>query len=239
MPRCCDCIESEETLGCECFMPARPAAHRGSPGDGRASVDRVVSYVGDDAALVEALRERKPAAVVAFHDRYAKHILRILIRILGHDVDLQDVHHEAFVRALGSIDQLRDPSRLTPWMTSVAVLTARTCIQRRQRKRWLVFVAPGELPQGHAHADESSPEVLEALRATYRLFDRLPADERILFALRYIEGLELTELATATTTSLATAKRRLARAERRFAALARLDPDLCDWVERGGRWSAI
>lgn len=220
-------------------MPIGPAAQRSIPEVGRIRSERGITFVGDDAALVDALRERKPAAVAAFHDRYAQYVLRILVRILGHDVDLKDVHHEAFVRALSSIASLRDPKRLTQWMTSVAVLTAKTCIQRRQRKRWLVFLSPSDLPEAIGAPKESPPEVLEALRATYRILDAMPTEERILFALRYVEGLELTELASVSNTSLATVKRRLSRAEQRFAALARRDPALRDWVERGGRWSAI
>jgi RNA polymerase sigma-70 factor, ECF subfamily len=219
-------------------MPIRTVTRKNSTEDGRLGAERRITFMGDEAAWVEALRARKPAAIAAFHDRYAERILRILVRILGHDRDLQDVQHEAFVRALGSIDQLRDPSCLTQWITSVAVLTARTCIQRRQRRRWLIFFAPGELPTGIGPSVDWSPETLEALRATYRLFERMPTDERILFALRYVEGMELSEIAGACGSSLATVKRRLARAERRFAALARLDPALCDRVERGGRWTA-
>lgn len=226
-------------LGGEWSMPIPNAVKRATPSDMRVRGERGITFMGDDAALVEALRERKPAAVAAFHDRYAKYVLRVLVRILGHDRDLQDVLHEAFVRALGSIAQLRDASRLTPWMTSVAVLTARSCIQRRHRKRWLMFLSPSDLPDSHDMARSASPETVEALQVTYKLFERMPTDERILFALRYIEGLELLELAVATNTSLATLKRRLSRAERRFATMARLEPALRDWVERGGRWTVV
>jgi RNA polymerase sigma-70 factor (ECF subfamily) len=84
---------------------------------------------------------------------------------------------------------------------------------------------------------EIDDDVLDAYRRTYALLDRLPADERIAFALRYIDGMELALLAVVCDVSLATIKRRLGRAEQRFAAGARGDVILRRWLEEGGRWT--
>jgi RNA polymerase sigma-70 factor, ECF subfamily len=200
-------------------------------------VSREISFVGDDESWVRALVERQPAAIAAFYDRYADHVLRILARILGGDQDLSDVHHEAFVRALGSMASLRDPSRLTAWVTSVAVFSARTCLQRRSRRRWLVLTEPEKLESLDVRAPSAEPTVHEALAATYRVLDRLPAPERVAFALRFIEGMQLAEVADACDVSLATAKRRLQRAERRFTSLARKQSVLAEWLAKGGRWT--
>ena len=51
------------------------AALRGDAGS------RAIGFVGDDARLVEALRERHPTAIAAFYDRFAPRMLRILARI--------------------------------------------------------------------------------------------------------------------------------------------------------------
>lgn len=185
---------------------------------------------------MRALVERQPAAIAAFYDCYAERVRRVLVRILGSDQDLSDVHHEAFVRAIGSIASVRDPSRLTAWVTSVAVLSARTCLQRRSRRRWLVLTEPDDLAALDARVPSAEPTIREALTATYGLLDRLPALERIVFALRFIEGMQLAEVAEASGISLATAKRRLARAERQFLALATRHPVLAEWVAKGGRW---
>jgi RNA polymerase sigma-70 factor, ECF subfamily len=188
----------------------------------------VVTFASDEA-LVEGLRARNPAALSAFHERFSGHVLRVLGRLLGSERELADAHHDAFVRALSSLDSLRDPSALKAWITSVAVFTARTCIQRRTRRKWLLFFAPEDLPPLVARAHEG--EVHEALRATYRALDRLPADERIAFALRRIEGMDLQEVADACDVSLATIKRRLARAEANFLAAARDQPALEEWLK--------
>jgi RNA polymerase sigma-70 factor (ECF subfamily) len=198
---------------------------------------RAISFVGDEASWVAALARRDRGAIAAFHDRYAPDVLRILVRILGYDQELEDVLQETFVRALGSIHTLRDPSRLGAWVISVAVRSARTLLQRRHRRRWLKLLPPQEIVALDQPRCAQEPALAEALRCTYEVLARLAPDERVLFSLRFLEGMELTELAAACDVSLATVKRRLARAERRFSTIARAHPVLSEWVERGGRWA--
>jgi RNA polymerase sigma-70 factor (ECF subfamily) len=197
-------------------------------------VVRVLPFPGDDAALVAGMRAGSRAAVAAFYDRHEAHVRRTLLRVLGPDRDLDDLHHDVLVRALGSLDALRDPAALRPWLTSMAVFTARTHILRRKRRWWLRLWPADELPE--VPAPTASGEVTAALRATYAVLDRLPADERLAFALRFIAGMELTEVAAACQVSLATIKRRLARARAEFEAGARAQPALVDWLEGGTRW---
>lgn len=195
------------------------------------AVVRPLPFTGDDAALVAAIRAGHPGATAALFDRHATHVRRVLARVLGADPDLSDLLHDVFVRALDGVDRLEDPAALQGWLTSIAVYTARGCIRRRQARRWLRIVAPEEVPE--VEANQASVEVTEALRAAYALLDRMSADDRIPFALRFIDGMELTEVAAACGVSLATIKRRLTRAQTRFTDGARKTPALAEWL-RGG-----
>jgi len=183
-----------------------------------------------------ALRERHPSAPAVLFDLHAAHVQRVLARILGIDPEIRDLLQEVFLRALEQIDHLRDEERLEAWLTGIAAITAREHIRRRARRAWLRFLPWNELPE--PAATQASPEVSEALRCTYAVLDELPADERIPFALRHVDQMELTEVAEAGGVSLATVKRRLARAEKRFLAIARRYPALEHWVEGGVRWTA-
>ena len=57
------------------------------------------------------------------------------------------------------------------------------------------------------------------------------------FALRFVDGMDLNEVASACGVSRATVSRRLERAERRFAEGARRHEALAQWLERSSRWS--
>ena len=76
----------------------------------------------------------------------------------------------------------------------------------------------------------AGPEVEEAARCVYRIFDRMPVDERIPLSLRMIDGLDLDAIAGACDMSVATVRRRLVRAERRFFKLARQFEALWPWL---------
>jgi RNA polymerase sigma-70 factor (ECF subfamily) len=59
---------------------------------------------------------------------------------------------------------------------------------------------------------------------------KLPPDERIAVTLRFVEGMTLPEAAAASRLSLSTFKRRLARGEKKFRAMAAHEPALEDWL---------
>jgi RNA polymerase sigma-70 factor (ECF subfamily) len=185
-----------------------------------------------DAALVAALRANRTDAGKTLFKRYGRDVERVLFRVLGPDVELADLLHDVFVAALTSIDQVRDPSALRGWLTGIAVRKARKCIVKRRRWRIIQFFAPSDMPEGEARVTPT--EVSEALRCTYELLERLPADERLAFALRHIDGMELTAVAAACGVSLATIKRRLSRAQQNFVRMASEHAVLAEWVERGG-----
>jgi RNA polymerase sigma-70 factor (ECF subfamily) len=181
-----------------------------------------------DEALVAALRSGRPEAGQALFDSYGPYVRKILTRVLGPDPDIADLTQDVFLAALESLGKLDKPGALRGWLAQIAVFHARHRI--RHRKQWSIVrsLAPAELPPGRARQHDF--EGSEALRATYRLLGRLGADEQIAFTLRFVEGMDLSEVAGACRVSLATVKRRLARAEARFLEMARAEPSLAEWT---------
>jgi RNA polymerase sigma-70 factor (ECF subfamily) len=188
----------------------------------------------DDADLVRALCEGDALAERTLLDRYGAHVDRILTRILGEHPDLDDLALEVFVRAFERIADLREPGALRSWLTGIAVFVAREAIRRKRRRRWLVFLPIEDAADLEVPA--SIPEARAALRAVYEVIGRLDADVGIAFALRFVEGMELTEIAAACDVSLATVKRRIKRAEAEFSARGRAHEALAGWFEEGTRW---
>jgi len=148
------------------------------------------------------------------------------------DMDLAELLQEVFVQAFSSAGSLRDESRLKSWLTGIAVNTARKHIHKNAR--W--FLLSKNHPEVEWPVTDASYEDREALRYTYAILERMPANERIAFSLRFIEEMNLAETAEACQVSLATIKRRLAKARRRFLMLAVKCPILYEWIERGSRW---
>jgi RNA polymerase sigma-70 factor (ECF subfamily) len=210
------------------------------PPDTPPDVVRQMPSVRDNTALWEGLRTGEPWAKAAFFERHAPHVQRLLRKILGPQptLDVPDLIHDVFAQALASITQLRDPNAMVAWLQTITTHLAVRALRVQRARSWLRFWDPEELAEV---AQESSariePEVLDAYRRTYAVLDRMPAAERVVFALRYIDDMELSPIAVACGVSLATVKRRLARAEHRFAAAARRDDVLRTWLEEGNRWT--
>lgn len=191
----------------------------------------VVLPITSDAAIVAAVRAGRPEGAVALYQRYAPFVRRMLTRVLGPDAAIRDLEQDVFLAAIDGMDRLQEEDALRGWLAGICVRLSRAEIRRRTRDRWFPRFAADDPPE--TEAPSSDPEVDAAARATYRILGKLGADDRIVFALRYLDGMDLVEVADACGVSLATIKRHLARARHRFMTMARSEPELADWVEGG------
>jgi RNA polymerase sigma-70 factor (ECF subfamily) len=197
-----------------------------------------LAFAGDDRELVEALRAGHPGAKAEFFHRYAGYVERIITHVIGFDRELSDILQEVFLRGLASLHTLENAAALKGWLARVATHTARKVLRSRTRRSWLRLFRDTEEESAWEPSSGGSGEDLATRRsvsAVYAILNGLPSDERIAFALRFIEGMELLEVAAATAVSLATVKRRLRRAEARFMTAARDRPELREWIEGGSR----
>jgi RNA polymerase sigma-70 factor (ECF subfamily) len=167
-----------------------------------------------DAALVLAARAGEAWAQEALFRRHAPMVNGLAFRLMGRDADVDDLVQDAFVTAFAGLHGLDDPQAFAAWLGSIVVRTAGKVIRRRvllerlglRRKR-----EPIDIDAVAARA--VGPDVAAELRRTYDRLERLPADQRVAFLLRRVEGMELEEIARAMGISLATAKRKIAAAQ--------------------------
>ena len=182
----------------------------------------------DDAAVARALAEGQAAAAAIAWDRYSGLVRGVLRRSIGPDADVEDVVQDVFLRFFSQIGNLRDPGALRPFLIGIALHVAGSELRRRRVRRWLRLTVDGTLPDRAGGEDDG--EARAALRRLYAILDRLDDDGRLVFVLRHIEGMELTEVAAALGTSLATVKRRLSKVTARVLAMIAREPALAEYV---------
>ncbi len=187
----------------------------------------------ETTALAGGLRASKTWAQRELLVDYRGYVARMLFRVLGPRNDIDDLIHDVFVRALECIDRLAEGQSVAGWLGAIAVFVAREDIRKRRRRKWLSFLSFDAIPD--RESVEGSPEVSRALSAVHDVLETLDPDERIVFALRYIDERKLEEIAQLVRCSLATVKRRLAKADATFAMRAADDPWLASWFEEGTR----
>ena len=185
--------------------------------------------VGDAELVAIAKQSGVNAVSRVVYERFAPSVHRVLHRVLGPDSDHDDLVNETFVEVFQSLTAVRQPDRLRSWVVSVAINVARRELGRRQLRRRLrdavsLTESASAPPTDHAGRD--------LLVKTYDILERIAPDERMAFALRYIDSTTMPMVAELCGCSLSTAKRRVARAERRFAALAREYPEIFARFER-------
>jgi RNA polymerase sigma-70 factor (ECF subfamily) len=171
-----------------------------------------------DAQLVERALGGDRFSRDLLYRRHAHDLLAIAIRLLANRHEGEEIVQEAFTLAFDRLHTIRDPSAFGGWLTRIAVNQAR---RRLRRGRLLRFLG---LDRG---LDESEVESLASAalrpddRAELALADRmlrqLPANLRIAWMLRRVEGLPLAEVASACGCSLATVKRRIATVDTEVA----------------------
>ena len=180
-----------------------------------------------ESLLLEGLRRGDSRAQALVFRAYEHDAKRVLSRILRERSDVLDALQDTFVRVFRNAGQLEDPLALRSWVLRVAQSVGLDEFRRRRRLHpWGGTRDPNELLSVTAPV-----ELRSALREAVRVLAILPAPEREIFTLRTLDGLELTQIAERCGISLATVKRRLARASARFTALARRQPDLTDWID--------
>lgn len=207
----------------------------GPSGRSKPSVVRVVSPPleaddDDDTALVAAVRAGAPRGAARVWDRYAALVRRLLRRSLGPTVDVEDALQEVFLRLFRDLGSLREPAALRSFLIGITLHVATSELRRRRAKRWLLLSDDGTVPNTEVVSDEHVLEQRQALNALYRILDRVDTGRRLVFVLRYVEAMELSELSAVLGCSLATTKRRVADAAERISRLASRDPYLAHYV---------
>ncbi len=177
-----------------------------------------------DAELAIALLNGEEAAFTEFVNAFHSKLSQYSYLMCGHREDAEEVAQETLLKVFESIDQLRDPSRLKPWIFRIA---KNECLIKRRKS---VFAPKAELsldelrPQrsgegeslGIEIADWSGlpdhllldSELRDALTSAIR---RLPEIYRSVVLLRDVEELSTEEAAEVLEISPESVKTRLHR----------------------------
>lgn len=148
-----------------------------------------------DREVVASIVAGDPAGLAAAYDRYANALYVYCRSFLREPADAADAVHDTFVIAAASLNRLRDPERLRPWLYAVA---RSLCLRRlRADKTAPSYLAPELIPEKEG---EDSGVGRDAERAETRGLLRaagggLNAPERDIVELRLWQGLDAAEAA--------------------------------------------
>jgi RNA polymerase sigma-70 factor (ECF subfamily) len=142
--------------------------------------------------------------------------------VLGGSRDVDDLVQDTLIVVIERAHALRKAQSFRSFVIGVALHLAKNEIRRRTVRRFVGLEDLNDVPVLDPY-DASKTEVANHL---YKALDRLETGARMAFVLRFVQGCDLAETAEACGCSLATIKRKLARAEAKFQVLLEADPVL-------------
>lgn len=188
----------------------------------------------EDAALASALIAGDRRATLLAWKRFAPMVYRILRRTFGSVSDVEDLQQDIFLAFFRKVPGLRDPKALEAF---VGAITARMIkYEFRRRKHSFVFSWGAHTDPGGEQdvPDETTVDIpaRQALSAFGEVLDQLNAKDNMLFRMRFIDGLNLPQIAEAVGISVSTTKRQLARIRKVVGQRIRKNPALLDYASR-------
>jgi RNA polymerase sigma-70 factor (ECF subfamily) len=168
------------------------------------ATERTASELDDMETLVRTYRPR---------------LLRFVSFSLG-DADLaESITQDCFLKAYNARDRFRGDCSISTWLTSIAVNLIRDQQRLQKFRFWRqaratavdITDAANFLPS-HESSPESRLLVKEKAAQVYAALQNLSPNQRTVFLMRFVEELDLSEIASITTIPVNTVKTHLHRA---------------------------
>ncbi len=184
--------------------------------------------------LIDRALEGDEAAFSEIIDLYKGKVAATVYSILGRDY-VEEISHEAFIRAFNSIRRYRRDSSFYTYLIRITVNLCRDEIRRKQIKRIFNFTevfsrnddydVQEQIETGSASDPINIYDSGESIEIVREEMEQLPPLLRVAVTMREIDGLSYSEISKLLKISVGTAKTRVFRARQilRDKLTARLD----------------
>lgn len=152
----------------------------------------------------------------ALYARYAPYVAAIAMRILGRESEVEDLVQDVFAISVRGLRRRKNHGEIKRWLATVTV--RRSMRRLRMLALWSWMDLDDETHWDEIADDGVGADERRLIAQVYRALDRVPIRDRVAWVLRNVEGESLQQVAELCGCSLATAKRRIARAHAKISA---------------------
>lgn len=193
------------------------------PNSAHLGVQRVGAHT-DEAELIDRARKGEEMAVREIIRRLNPRLFRVARGIVESDAEAEEVVQETYLIAFSRIDQFRGESKLSTWISKIALNTARMRLRKhRPAEEYDSVVESGQLlasvlefPSMKNHTPEKEHGLAQFRDWLENAVSKLPSHLRVVFVLREAEGMSMADIAADLDVSVMTVKTRLFRARRQL-----------------------
>lgn len=152
--------------------------------------------------------------------RHQRRVHRFLLILLRDPEEADNLTQECFLKAYQSMSSFRGECSLDTWLLRIAANLARDHARNRKKSFWKRLLGLEESAEDgvaeRVASGEASPEQVllarEDVRAVWEVAEQLSQQQRAVFLLRFVEEMELNEIASALGLQVGSVKTHLFRA---------------------------
>jgi RNA polymerase sigma-70 factor, ECF subfamily len=186
-----------------------------------------------DADLARALIVGNAWAIDETWNRFAPKVHMMASRILGVESEAEDVVQEVFLRVFRKAHTLREPDKLSNFISAFAIHVLKSELRRKKARSWLSLHRPDALVD--LVSGTLDFESRQLLGRFYSLMERLRPRDRLVFSLRNFEHMTVEEIVVSTKLSMSTVKRSLLRATNKLSLWSENDPGIAEFLDAKGQ----
>lgn len=150
-----------------------------------------------DDALIRRAQALDPGALAELYDRHFDGIYRYLYTRVRHQADAEDLTEQVFLKMVDSIQRYRPRGvAFSSWLYRIA---HNLLVDRYRRSGREAVELSADLSDGRPHADPAAmAQNSEERRRLMRAIERLTPEQQQVITMRFIDNLEVEEIARLT-----------------------------------------
>jgi RNA polymerase sigma-70 factor (ECF subfamily) len=165
--------------------------------------NRETAVVGHSPQAANSSGRNAAEALTEVFSKYSPRLFGLAFRMLGNAEDAEDALQDALLSAFRHFDQFKGEAKISTWLTSIVLNTARMQLRRRSNRHYVSI--DGQTEEGSfawtemlAEAGPDPEEIVRRIQlkeVLQRSAARLSPNIRIAFRLCVLEGLSTAEAA--------------------------------------------
>jgi len=180
---------------------------------------------------IEACRRGDRYALQAVFVAHSPYIERLLGRIVGSRLEVEDLLQTTFMAAIAAFPRFRGEAQVRTWLARIAVRTAQERLRSAAVRRRGSLPDLEESPDPHPALDgDANLELQRRVRRLHEHLEAIAPKKRVAFVLHVFEGMPIDEVAALSGASVTATKSRVFWARRELLRRARRDPLLRELV---------
>jgi len=159
-----------------------------------------------DIEIIESVKRGNQNDYSLIIDRYKSRAFSMLKRMLGNEMDAEEVLMDSFLKAYNNINNFRGDAKFSTWFYKIAYNNGLSFLSSKRRKNEKDLSSLEDHFDLYDHENKIYAESENVSMYLLKLVDKLPIKYALVLILFYIDEMNLTEISQVMGTSLVNVK---------------------------------